>query len=166
MDRSLFTVDILSPQSIYDHETMSALIPSNFTTDSLWADLGGTYEQKSFDRKIQALTHPTGYADERKAELKKIQTASESAFKTSYDGFLAAGLSPDAAKAAAFQSAQAEFANQMRVFNLMFNQGTDAVYQTRAGRKGAGNCRSMLGGDPATLAPATRALAKHRRRRK
>ena len=142
---------------------MAALISRDYTASSLWADLGGTYEQKAFDRKIQALTNPTGYADERKAELVKIKAAAEAAFKMSYDGFTAAGLSPDAAKAAAYQSAQAEYASQMRVFNLMFGQGTDAVYQTRVGRNGVGNYRSMLGGDPATRAPATRARATRAR---
>ena len=118
---------------------MTALISKDYTTDSLWADLGGVYKEKSFDRKIQALTNPKGYAADRKTAMDKIKAQSEAAFKTSYDGFMEAGLSPDAAKAAAYQSAQSEYANQMRVFNLMFGQGTDQVYQVRQGRQGAGN---------------------------
>jgi len=145
---------------------MTSLIVKDYTADSLWADLGGVYKEKSFDRKIQALTNPKGYAADRKTaiiSLDKIKAQSEAAFKTSYDGFMAAGLSPDAAKAAAYQSAQSEYANQMRVFNLMFGQGTDQVYQVRQGRQGAGNYRSMLGGD---VVARSAAPANRRRRRK
>jgi len=112
------------------------------------------------------LTNPTGYAREREDELAKVKTSAERAFQTSLTGFQDAGLSPDNAKAAAYQSATAEYANQMRVFDLKFGQGTDAVYQTRVGRNGVGNYRSMLGGDPATRARATRAPARRRRRKK
>ena len=141
---------------------MAALISRNYTTDSLWADLGGTYEQKSFDRKVQALTKPADYAADRKTELDKIKAASEAAFKTSYEGFLTAGLSPDQAKAAAYQSARAEYQNQMRVFQLMFGQGTDQVYQARAGYK-TGSVRNVMGAAPAARRAAP---AKRRRRRK
>jgi hypothetical protein len=145
---------------------MTALIATDYTTASLWADLGGSYQQKSFDRKIQALTDPAAYANDRKAELGKIQAAAEGAFKTSFAGFQDAGLSPDASKAAAFQSARAEYANQMRVFNLKFGQGTDQVYQTVAGHStSAGEMRTIMSGN----APAVRrraAPAKRRPRRK
>ena len=139
---------------------MSALISSNYTTDSLWADLGGTYEQKSFDRRIQALTNPTGYAREREDELAKVKTSAERAFQTSLTGFQDAGLSPNNAKAAAYQSAKAEYANQMRVFDLKFGQGTDTVHQTRVGYKQAA-VRNVMG-----AAPSTRAPARRRRRKK
>ena len=147
---------------------MTSLIVKDYTADSLWADLGGVYQEKSFDRKIQALTNPTGYAKDRKEAMDKIKVQAEAAFKTSYQGFMEAGLSPDAAKAAAYQSAQSEYQNQMRVFQLMFGQGTDQVYQTRMGRTGAtGSYRSMLGGDPATRRAAnTSGINKRRRRRK
>jgi uncharacterized protein YdaL len=140
---------------------MTALIAQTYTADSLWADLGGTYEQKSFDRKVQALTNPTGYAADRKTELDRIKAAAESAFTTSYRGFQDAGLSPDASKAAAYQSAQAEYQNQMRVFTLMFGQGTDAVYQTQAGYVRTGAVRNVM-----SAAPSRRAPAKRRRRKK
>jgi hypothetical protein len=142
---------------------MTSLITKDYTANSLWADLGGTYEQKTFDRKVQALTDPAGYATARKAELDKIKGASEAAFKTSYEGFQQAGLSPDASKAAAYQSAQAEYQNQMRVFTLMFGQGTDAVYQTRAGYSKTGAVRNVMAGAPTARRAAP---AKRRRRRK
>ena len=142
---------------------MSSLIVKDYTADSLWADLGGVYQEKSFDRKIQALTNPTGYAKDRKEAMDKIKVQAEAAFKTSYQGFMEAGLSPDAAKAAAYQSAQSEYQNQMRVFQLMFGQGTDQVYQARAGYK-TGAVRNVMGAAPAARRAAN--TTKRRRRRK
>ena len=148
---------------------MSSLIVKDYTADSLWADLGGVYEEKSFGRKVQALTDPSGYARDRKKAMDKIKAQAEAAFKTSYEGFMQAGLSPDAAKAAAYQSAQSEYQNQMRVFQLMFGQGTDQVYQTVAGHSSApGEMRTILRGNaPAVRRAAnTGGISKRRRRRK
>ena len=113
---------------------MTSLISANYTANSLWADLGGAYAQKTFDRKMQALTDPIGYAGDRKTEMDRIKASSEAAFKASYKGYQDAGLSPEAAREAAYKAAKSDYASQMEVFDLMFAAGSENVYQARAGR--------------------------------
>ncbi len=97
--------------------------------NDVWADIGGLFEQNSFQNRIDALTDPGAYGTKRATALGAIKTASEAAFKTAYDGYIKAGLSPDMAKANAQMSAKSEYGNQLRVFNLQFGQGTDQIFE-------------------------------------
>ena len=114
---------------------MTSLISVNYTADSLWADLGGAYQQKTFDRKMQALTAPGAYATARRTEMDRIKASSEAAFKASYKGYQDAGLSPEAAREAAYKAAKSDYDTQLGVFNLMFGGDSEGVYQARAGRR-------------------------------
>ena len=92
-------------------------VPVN-PVDSVWADIGGAFEQNAFDRRLEALTDPKAYATSLATALDEIKKASEKAFKTAYDGYLKAGLGPEVAKEHARNSARSEYGNQLRVFNL------------------------------------------------
>ena len=102
----------------------------------VWAEIGGLYEQKAFQRRIDALTNPGTYADERKVALDAVKKASETAYKTAYKGYIEAGLSPEMAKNNAMNSARSEYVNQQSVFNLQYGQGTDQIFQGSAANKG------------------------------
>jgi len=102
----------------------------------VWAEIGGLFDQRAFKRRINALTNPGAYSDNRDIALLAIKTASETAYKTAYKGYEDAGLSSELAKENAMMSAKSEYANQLRVFNLMYNQGTDAIFTGSAANKG------------------------------
>ena len=134
----------------------------------IWAEIGGKYEQQAFQRRINALTDPKTYADERKVALSKIQSASETAFKTAYNGYIAAGLSSDMAKLNAKNSAMSEYRNQQTVFNLQYGQGTDQIFQGAAANQGTMGTQGTLSQAaprararraPARRAPAARSAA-------
>ena len=127
--------------------------------DNIWAEIGGLYEEKAFQRRIDALTNPATYATERKAALDEIKKASETAFKTAYDGYVKAGLSPDLAKANATNSAKSEYHNQQNVFNLQYGQGTDQIFTGAAANKGTMGTQGTLA-QAAPRARARRAPAK------
>jgi len=129
----------------------------------IWAEIGGLYEQKAFQRRINALTDPKTYADERKLALDEIKKASETAYKTAYDGYKTAGLSHELAKANALNSAKSEYHNQQNVFNLQYGQGTDQIFQGSAANKGVmGQQGTLAQSAPrarARRAPAARSAA-------
>jgi len=126
----------------------------------IWAEIGGKYEQAAFQRRINALTDPKVYADERKVALGKIQTASENAFNTAYNGYIAAGLSAEMSKLNATNSARSEYHNQQSVFNLEYGQGTDQIFQGSTANKGTMGTQGTL----ARAAPRARARRAPARR--
>ena len=133
----------------------------------IWAEIGGLYEQKAFQRRVDALTNPKNYADERKVALDAIKAASETAFKTAYAGYIAAGLSPELAKANAMNSAKSEYNNQQSVFNLQYGQGTDQIFTGATAQAGpVAAVRNVMGGGaaPRRRAPARRAPARRRKK--
>jgi len=126
----------------------------------IWADIGGLYEQRAFQRRIDALTDPATYATSRATALTAVKKASVTAYKTAYAGYITAGLSPEMAKMNATNSAQSEYANQQRVFNLQFGQGTDQIFSGSAANKGAMGTQGTL----AQAAPRARARRAPARR--
>ena len=146
-----------------DDTKVNALIaaarPSDSAGANVWADIGGLYEQKTFENRIEALTSPANYKTKREAALVEIKKASVAAFTTAYRGYIDAGLSPELAKSNATFSAKSEYQNQQRVFNLQFGQGTDQIFQGTAARKGPMGESGTL----ARAAPRARARARARR---
>ena len=118
--------------------------PAAAPGSDIWAEIGGKYEQAAFQRRINALTDPKVYADERKVALGKIQTASENAFNTAYNGYIAAGLSAEMAKLNATNSAKSEYHNQQSVFNLQYGQGTDQIFQGATANQGTMGTQGTL----------------------
>jgi len=131
---------------------ISAVIdPSN----NVWAEIGGLFEQKAFNRRVNALTKPGDYAKERAFALDAIKKASEAAFTTANEGYITAGLSPELAKENAMMSAKSEYANQLRVFNLQYGQGTDAIFNSASANSGPmAAVRNVMA--PARRKPAAR----------
>ena len=127
----------------------------------VWADIGGLYEQKAFQRRIDALTNPTTYATERATALAAIRTASETAYKTAHAGYIKAGLSPELAKENATNSAKSEYHNQQNVFNLQYGQGTDQIFTGVTANNGIMGRQGTLA-QAAPRARARRAPAKKR----
>jgi hypothetical protein len=127
---------------------------------SVWSDIGGLYEQRAFQRRVDALTDPVAYATKRAAALDKIKNASVAAYKTSYAGYISAGLSPEMAKMNATNSAQSEYHNQQNVFNLEYGQGTDQIFQGSSANKGTMGTQGTL----AQAAPRARARRAPARR--
>ena len=125
----------------------------------VWAEIGGLYEQKAFQRRIDALTDPGAYAIKRTGALDAIKKAAEDAYKTAYAGYISAGLSPEMAKINATNSARSEYHNQQSVFNLEYGQGTDQIFQGSAANKGTMGTQGTLAG-AAPRARARRAPAR------
>jgi hypothetical protein len=147
-----------------DDAQVNALIaaarPAANSGSDVWADIGGLYEEKAFQRRIDALTNPGAYAATRTTALDAIKLASQTAFKTAYDGYITAGLSPDMAKDNAQMSARSEYGNQLRVFNLQFGQGTDQIFQGSTANLGTMGRQGTLALAGARRAPARRAPAR------
>ena len=155
-----------------DENKVNALIavvrPAEGDDGDVWADIGGLYEQKAFQRRIDALTDPTTYATGRATTLGLIKAASVTAYKTAHAGYIKAGLSPELAKENATNSAKSEYHNQQNVFNLQYGQGTDQIFQGATAQAGpVAAVRNAMGGGaaprrraPARRAPASRTTAQ------
>jgi hypothetical protein len=146
-----------------DDTKVNALIaaarPSDSAGANVWADIGGLFEQKTFENRIDALTSPATYKTKRETALTEIKKASIAAYTTAYKGYIDAGLSPELAKNNATYSAKSEYQNQQRVFNLQFGQGTDQIFQGASARKGTMGTQGTLA-QAAPRARARRAPAK------
>ena len=93
------------------NDLISAARPVAGDGADIWADIGGLYDQKAFQCRVDALTSPTAYADKRNLAPVKIKDASVTAYKTAYNGYIEAGLSPEMAKLNATNSAKSEYHN-------------------------------------------------------
>ena len=125
----------------------------------VWAEIGGLFEQKAFQRRVDVLTSPAAYATKRATALDLIKDASIQAYKTAYTGYISAGLSPEMAKINATNSAKSEYHNQQNVFNLEYGSGTDQIFTGATAQAGpvAAVRNAMSGGaSPARRAPARR----------
>ena len=152
-----------------DNKVNSLISAATDPGNNVWAEIGGLFEQKAFNRRVAALTDPVTYAADRTAALALIKTASETAFTTAYNGYIEAGLSPDMAKDNAQMSAWSEYGNQLRVFNLQYGQGTDQIFKGATANAGPmGNVRAVMGRTSSTprarRAPARRAPARRRKK--
>ena len=142
-----------------DNKVNSLISAATDPGNNVWAEIGGLFEAKAFNRRVNALTNPEAYAKARTEALDAIKKASETAFKTANTGYIAAGLSPELAKENAMMSAKSEYANQLRVFNLQYGQGTDAIFNGAAANSGPmAAVRNVMA--PARRAPARRAPAR------
>ena len=146
-------------------------VATSYTVDDLWADLGGQAEEKAFERRVQALTAPGAYQAARAQAMTAARGAVSASFRSAYAGYIAAGISPDQAKALARQAAHNEYALQRGVVAAQF-PGTDELYALGANRA-AGLPMSLPGmsaaaapAAPARRAPARRAPAPARKPRK
>ena len=129
---------------------------------SVWSDIGGLYEQKAFQRRVDALTDPAAYATKRARALDTIKDASIAAYKTAYAGYISAGLSPEMARVNATNSAKSEYHNQQNVFNLEYGSGTDQIFTGATAQAGpVAAVRNVMSGGaaPRRRAPARRAPA-------
>ena len=148
-----------------DENKANALIaaarPAEGDGGDVWADIGGLYEQKAFQRRIDALTNPATYATERAAALDLIKASSVTAYKTAHAGYIKAGLSPELAKENTTHSAKSEYHNQQNVFNLQYGQGTDQIFTGVTANNGIMGRQGTLA-QAAPRARARRAPAKKR----
>ena len=97
-------------------------------------ELGSNHEVARYITKLKAMTNPTGYAQDKLANIKLIQAAVNTQFSESYMEFYNAGLSQKAAKENAMRVAQKMMDIKMEIHKETYPDSANMI-ETKVNRK-------------------------------
>ena len=102
---------------------------NNGNRGEVFRELGGERELKKFQYKLMAATNPIGYAQLKMTAMGEVKTATEAAFRSAFERFLAAGYSRDVARQMALQAAQTTMGVQQIAVRQAFGEDDTQVFQ-------------------------------------
>ena len=125
--------------------------------------LGITFAQNQYDKRVQALTDP--YATERKRAYGKLAKAVDESYAAALQKYVNTGMAIDVAKSFAMQAADNERQIQQQILEVEYPSGANAIELSRS--VAVANSANFPGGMPPAprRAPARRRRAAPRKRR-
>jgi hypothetical protein len=102
-----------------------------FTDNDLWASIGAAADEKQFEMRTLALTKPADYEAKRKAAMDKLKVSTASAFKATYDTYIAAGFGASEAKRLAVAAAKSSYDAGAKALRALFPSATDNIWQAK-----------------------------------
>ena len=125
--------------------------------------LGITFAQNQYEKRVQALTDPGSYAADRKRAYGKLAKAVDKSYADALEKYSATGMSVDVAKSFAMQAADNERQIQQQILEVEYPSGANAIELSRS--VAVANSANYPGGMPSALrrAPARRRAAPRKR---
>ena len=125
--------------------------------------LGITFAQNQYDKRVQALTDPGAYAAERKAAYAKLAKAVDKSYTQALEKYTGTGMAVDVAKSFAMRAADNERQIQQQILEVEYPSGANAIELSRS--VAVANSNNYPGGMPAAprRAPARRRAAPRKR---
>ena len=123
--------------------------------------LGLSFKQNQYDKRLQALTKPIDYANERKAAFDKMANSVDKAFNVALAKYVDVGMPTDLARQYALQAASNEGAIQQQLMEVEFPSGANLIEENRT--VSIANAANYIGGVPA---PARRRAPRRAAARK
>jgi hypothetical protein len=133
-----------------------------YTSDDLWAAIGAKAEQTRFDQRTLALTDPSAYNTNRNKALEQLKASTITAFSSTYQTYIDAGVSSPQAKKLAEEAAKSTYAIGMKALRQVFPSATDSVFQGASTAPSVMMARSMA--STRKKAPANRKKPAQKRR--
>ena len=114
--------------------------------------LGLSFKQNQYEKRLQALTKPADYATDRKASYDKMVEEVDSSFNQALAKYINVGMPADLARQYAMQAAANEGQIQQQLMEIEFPSGANLIEEERAISKA--NMKEYIGAP--TRAPARR----------
>ena len=132
--------------------------------------LGITFAQNQYDKRVVALTDPGAYATERKRAYGRLAKAVDKSYAEALEKYAETGMAPDVAKSFAMRAADNERQIQQQILEVEYPSGANAIELSRS--VAVANSANYPGGMPSAprraparrrAAPRKRAAPRHRR---
>ena len=124
--------------------------------------LGLSFKQNQYDKRLQALTKPADYARERKQAFEKLSETVDGAFNVALSKYIEVGMPTDPARQYALQAASNEGQIQQQVMEIEFPSGANVIEENRI--VGDANVANYIGGTGAPRKRAPRRAAPRKKR--
>ena len=130
--------------------------------------LGLSFKQNQYEKRLQALTKPADYATDRKASYDKMVEEVDSSFNAALGKYISVGTPADLARQYALRAASNEGQIQQQLMEIEFPSGANLIEETRAVSKA--NMKQYIGAPaparrraPRRAAPRKRAALRRKR---
>ena len=128
--------------------------------------LGLSFQQNQYNKRLQALTKPEAYARERKDAFDKMSQEVDQSFNEALGKYISVGMPTTLAREYALRAAGNEMQIQQQLMQVEFPSGANLIEENRT--ISTANAKNYIGGVPRKRAPrraAPRKRAAPRRRR-
>ena len=124
--------------------------------------LGLSFKQNQYDKRLQALTKPEAYARERKTAYEKMTEEVDSSFNAALSKYISVGMPADLARQYALQAAANEGQIQQQLMEIEFPSGANLIEEDRTVSKA--NMKQYIGAPAPARRRAPRRAAPRKKR--
>ena len=93
--------------------------------------LGLSFKQNQYERRLQALTKPIDYATDRKAAFDKMRHSVDDSFNVALSKYINVGMPTNLARQYAMQAAANEGQIQQQLMEVEFPSGANVIEENR-----------------------------------